>query len=82
MSTVRQADDALLVRTIAGQIARPSVSLHRNFSWAFAGNVIYCACQWGILTILAKLGSVEMVGQFALALAITTPVALFFQFQL
>lgn len=49
-------------------------SLRRNFSWTFVGNIVYSACQWGILVILAKLGNPEMVGQYGLAMAIATPV--------
>src|SRR5215470_16896299 len=49
-------------------------SLRWNFSWTFVGNVIYAACQWGILVMLAKIGNPEMVGQFGLALAIAMPV--------
>jgi len=58
------------------------LSLRKNFSWTFLGNVIYSACQWGILVVLAKLGTAEMVGQFALGLAITAPVIMFSQMQL
>lgn len=50
------------------------LSLRANFSWTFVGNVVYAACQWGMLMALAKLGSPEMVGVFALGLAITAPV--------
>lgn len=53
------------------------LSLRRNFSWTFIGNGIYAACQWGMLVVLAKLGSPEMVGQFTLGLAVTTPVIMF-----
>jgi len=53
------------------------LSLRANFSWTFVGNVVYAGCQWGMLVVLAKLGSPEMVGQFALGLAITAPVMLF-----
>ncbi|WP_106381356.1 hypothetical protein [Abditibacterium utsteinense] len=42
-----------------------------------AGNIIYAACQWGMLSAIAKIGSAESVGEFALALAITSPVFLF-----
>lgn len=52
-------------------------TLRRNFSWTFAGNVVYTACQWGMLVVLAKLGSPEMVGQFTLGIAITTPIIMF-----
>lgn len=49
-------------------------SLRWNFSWTFVGNIIYSACQWAILVVLAKLGSPEMVGQYGLAMAIATPI--------
>ncbi len=53
------------------------LSLRANFSWTFVGNVVYAGCQWGMLVVLAKLGSPEMVGQFALGLAIAVPVMAF-----
>src|SRR5262249_21781801 len=61
--------------------ARP-LALKENFSWTLLGNVVYAFCQWGVLVVLAKLGSPEMVGQFALALALTAPVFLFANMQL
>lgn len=57
-------------------------SLASNFSWAFIGNVVYAGCQWGMLMVLAKLGSTEIVGRFALGLAITAPVITFLKFDL
>ncbi len=51
--------------------------LRVNFAWTLIGNVVYAACQWGMLSALAKLGTPEMVGQFALGLAITAPIVLF-----
>ena len=56
--------------------------LQVNFVWTLAGNVVYAACQWGILVVLAKIGSAEMVGQFSLGLAITAPVIMFTNLQL
>ena len=53
------------------------MKLRHNFSWTLIGNVIYAACQWGMLVAIAKLGSPEMVGQFTLGLAITAPVMMF-----
>ncbi|HVN94186.1 MAG TPA: oligosaccharide flippase family protein [Terracidiphilus sp.] len=53
-----------------------------NVAWTFAGNVIYAACQWGMLIALAKLGSPEMLGRFALALAVAAPVFMFTNLQL
>ena len=58
------------------------LTLRGNFSWTFAGNLVYAACQWGILVILAKLGSPEMVGQFTLGLAITAPIIMFTNLEL
>ena len=56
---------------------REPLTLRSNFSWTFAGNVFYAAAQWGMLTCLAKMGTPEMVGQFALGLAVTAPVIMF-----
>ncbi|MGF1936148.1 MAG: lipopolysaccharide biosynthesis protein [Nostoc sp. ChiQUE02] len=58
------------------------LTLRGNFSWTFAGNLVYSACQWGMLVMLAKLGSPEIVGQFTLGLAITAPVIMFTNLQL
>lgn len=57
-------------------------SLKKNLSWTFMGNTVYVFCQWGMLAALAKLGNPEMVGQFALGLAVTAPIVLFFNFAL
>ena len=69
----------------AGQ-ARPAVpvplSVRANFSWTLAGNVVYAACQWTMLVAIAKLGSPEMVGQFAVASALIVPVLMFLNLQL
>ncbi len=58
------------------------LTLRRNFSWTFIGNAVYAACQWGMLVVLAKLGSPEMLGQFTLGLAVTAPVVMFTNLQL
>lgn len=60
----------------------PRLSLRVNFSWTLVGNLIYAACQWGMLVVLARLGSPEVVGQFALGLAIATPVMMLTNLQL
>ena len=59
--------------------ARPRVHvapLGRVASWGVVGNLAYAGCQWGMLVVLAKLGSAEMLGQLALGFAITAPVFL------
>ena len=58
------------------------LTLKSNFSWTFVGNAIYAACQWGMLVVLAKFGSPEMVGTFTLGLAITAPIFMFSNLQL
>jgi len=63
--------------------SRPyGLSLRSNFSWNLVGNVVYAVCQWGILVVIAKLTNPEMVGRFALALALTAPVVMFTNLQL
>jgi O-antigen/teichoic acid export membrane protein len=57
-------------------------SLRHNFSWTFLGNVVFAACLWGILAVLTKLGSPDIVGRFALGSAIATPGFMFANLQL
>lgn len=54
-----------------------TMSLPRNFSWTLAGNLVYAACQWGYLVLLAHYTRPEVVGRFALGLAIAAPVFMF-----
>ncbi|MCY1021730.1 lipopolysaccharide biosynthesis protein [Pyxidicoccus sp. MSG2] len=57
-------------------------STGRNFTWTLAAGLIYALAQWGVLVLLARLGTVEQVGEFALGLAITAPVMLLARMQL
>ena len=61
-------------------IATPS--LRKNFRWAFSGNFTYARCQWGMLSVLAKLGNPAVVGQYAIALAICHPIFMLTNLQL
>src|SRR5271157_808606 len=54
----------------------PAPSLRSGFAWTLAGNGVYAAGQWAILSLFAKLGSGEMLGEYALAIAITSPVVM------
>jgi len=58
------------------------LSLRQNFIWTSAGNIIYVGCQWGMLVVIAKLGNPEMVGKFALGLAVCGPVMMLANLQL
>ncbi len=71
--------------TESGSVAQTGIkplSLRANFIWTLVGNVVYSGCSWLMLVVLAKLGTPEMVGSFALGLAVTTPVILFACLQL
>jgi len=61
-------------------IAAPPLRV--SFSWTLAGNAVYAITQFGMLSVLAKLGSAAVVGQYALALAISAPVFMFTNLQL
>lgn len=57
--------------------ASAALTLRANFSWTFVGNAINAASWWAMTIVLAKLGSPEHVGQFALGLAMTAPIFMF-----
>jgi O-antigen/teichoic acid export membrane protein len=69
-------------KTVISIAKHKPLSLRQNFSWTIAGNLIASGCQWAELMIMAKLLSLEQVGYYALALAITTPVIMFSLLQL
>jgi len=54
-----------------------SLPLRVNFAWMLLGNFVQAGAQWGVVVVLARLGSPEDVGGYALALAIVSPVFLF-----
>jgi O-antigen/teichoic acid export membrane protein len=69
------------------RLARPDsvfspLSLRQNFLWTLLGNAGYAGSRFLILVILAKLGSPEMVGEYALGVAISMPVLAFTDLQL
>jgi len=54
-----------------------TTSLGASFAATFSGNAIFAACQWGATVLVARLGNAELLGEYALAVAIATPVTLF-----
>jgi O-antigen/teichoic acid export membrane protein len=74
LTTQETATTPAKVRVVPPTSSVIDGSLRRNFSWTFVGNVVYSACQAGILMLLAKIGNPEMVGKYGLAMAIATPV--------
>jgi O-antigen/teichoic acid export membrane protein len=57
--------------------SKPNRVLLSNIAWMLVGNVLYGFSQWGQLVALAKIGTIEMVGTFALALAVCLPILMF-----
>lgn len=80
-STAEAADATVLNAEASLPGARP-VSLKANFAFTLAGNLTYAASQWGIVVLLAQLTSPSVVGEFALAFAITAPVFVLAQLKL
>ena len=64
----------------AQETQRPSLT--SDFSWTLVGNAIYAGGQFATLISLAKLLRPELVGQYALGLAVVYPVMMFTNLQL
>lgn len=59
-----------------------AISLRRNVLWMFIGNSTYAFMQWVQLSLITKFCSIQILGSYTLALAITAPIFLFLGFQL
>ena len=75
------ADQAMELQT-SSNAAVKGLPVHLNFFWAASGNVAYALSQWGMIVALAKMTNSWMVGQFALGIAISTPILSFASMQL
>jgi O-antigen/teichoic acid export membrane protein len=64
------------------ELAVGAPSIRWGFAWTLLGNSVYALCQWSVLSLIAKLGNPAMVGQYALALAVTAPVFMLTNLQL
>src|SRR5258707_4743513 len=60
---------------------RANRQLKVDFTQTLSGNIIYSASQWCIVLFLAKLGSSEQVGEYALGMAVSAPIVLFANLQ-
>jgi len=56
--------------------------LRSDFTQVLLGNMLYYACQWSIMIALAKLGTPQQLGEYALGMAIAAPILLFANLQL
>lgn len=59
------------------QSSKPMRVLLANVVWMLVGNVLYGFSQWAQIIVLAKVGTIDMVGSFSLALALCLPVLMF-----
>lgn len=57
-------------------------SVRANMLWASAGNAVFAASQWAMIAVLAKLGTPETVGAYALGIATATPLLMLAQLNL
>ncbi len=79
-TSLKEATDAADIATMtrqtdyAGSALLPRLSVKANFRWTLAGNLVNAVSLWGMLTVLARLGSPEVLGQFVLGLSIAAPV--------
>lgn len=53
-----------------------SIPVKRNFAWVFSGNVAYSASQGTLLLVLTRISTPEILGRYALALAVCGPIML------
>ena len=82
MSTAHLYGPRIRGAELSAAVTPKSPSLRVNAAWTLWGNITSAACQWGMVMVLAKMGSAELVGQYALALAITAPIVIFANLQL
>ena len=75
------ADQARELQT-SSSAAVKGLPVHLNFFWTASGNVAYALSQWGMIVALAKMTNSLMIGQFALGIAISTPILSFASMQL
>ncbi|SNZ21588.1 lipopolysaccharide biosynthesis protein [Cohaesibacter gelatinilyticus] len=58
------------------------MTLKKNFIWMLLSQGVFSGLQWLLVILLARGGGAEHVGQYGLALALTTPVQIFFNLSL
>lgn len=53
-----------------------------QLKWNLVGNIMFAFSQWVIVVLLTKIGSAEDLGNYSYALALISPIILFFSFDL
>jgi O-antigen/teichoic acid export membrane protein len=73
MSSASELSSPISPVAPAAPAIRP-LTLRENFAWTLPANLVYAACQWGILVVLARIGSTGLVGLYVLGLSVTAPI--------
>lgn len=60
------------------KLIKKNKSLKTNATFALIANIVYAVSQWLIIAYLAKSGATEKLGIYTLAIAVISPVFLFF----
>jgi len=81
-STDARFGETLAWRLLSRVRTASATPMPANFIWMLVGHVIYSLCQWLMLTVLAKMGSADMVGNFSGGLAVTAPIIMLANLQL
>ncbi|MCT4655837.1 MAG: oligosaccharide flippase family protein [Cohaesibacter sp.] len=58
------------------------MTLKKNFLWMLVSQGLFSGLQWLLVILLARIGGADHVGQYGLALAVTTPLQIFFSLSL
>lgn len=61
------------VEKTAASLSLGESAVRRNIASTLAGNLVFSGSQWLITVAIARLGSMAMVGQYALGLAVCVP---------
>jgi O-antigen/teichoic acid export membrane protein len=65
------------VENASASLSFSEATVRRNVASTLAGNLVFSGTQWLITVAIARLGSMTMVGQYALGLAVCTPIFAF-----
>lgn len=81
-STAIHGPTVIRVHPANGDCQPVGLSVRSNGIWSLVGNGVFAASQFGMLVVMARLGTQELVGTYALGLALVTPVFVLFSLQL
>jgi len=65
---------AAFVEDPTASLSLNEATVRRNIASTLAGNLVFSGSQWLITVLIARMGNMAMVGQYALGLAICVPI--------